>query len=56
MENRIATAPHVKQHKEGGEGAIQHHSGIGSIDTNGLKDWHDWEAIAQEKQRTGIFL
>ncbi|XP_067943825.1 putative polypeptide N-acetylgalactosaminyltransferase 10 [Watersipora subatra] len=33
--------------------AIQHHAGIGVPDANGLKDWHDWEAIAREEQRTG---
>lgn len=33
--------------------AIQHHAGIGAVDSNGKKDWHDWEAIAREEQRTG---
>ena len=33
--------------------AIQHHGGIGVVDSQGKKDWHDWEAIAREEQRTG---
>ena len=33
--------------------AIQHHGGIGVVDGLGKRDWHDWEAIAKEEQRTG---
>lgn len=33
--------------------AIQHHAGIGVVNSDGKKDWHDWEAIAREEQRQG---
>jgi len=36
-----------------GQEDLQHHGGIGAVDSEGRKDWHDWERIAQEQQRTG---
>jgi len=46
---------HLKQEESNGD-AIQHHGGIGVVNSEGKKDWHDWEAIAREEQRTGIVI
>lgn len=48
---------HHVHNEVGVEDAIQHHAGIGVVDNDGRKDWHDWEAIAREELRTGrIFI
>lgn len=55
----VPSVPPVGKHyhdpQQGSSGdAIQHHAGIGVADSNGKKDWHDWEAIAREEQRAGM--
>ena len=57
----MPSVPQVGKHyhdtQEGQSGdAIQHHAGIGVADAFGKKDWHDWEAIAREEQRTGEWV